>query len=219
MRRTMAVLVGGLLMLAGCVTLPVGPNVAVLPAPEKPQEVFVADDAACRAYAAQQTGLTQPHIMAQHELRSAVLGPLLGGAAGAALGAAFGAAAGHAGLGAATGAGAGLVLGTAGGAAAGSGAAGGGSRGAMTGPTNSAWLPRETRCRAIRGSRRLRRPPGCHHNRLARDIRDSRSTGSTVVSQQHAGHTPSILMRLAQASPHPWKWRCKSPGDVAQRVS
>jgi hypothetical protein len=125
MLRAMAALVGGLLMLAGCVTLPVGPNVAVLPASEKPQEVFVADDAACREYAAQQTGLTQPHIMAQHELRSAVLGPLLGGAAGAALGAAFGAAAGNAGLGAATGAGAGLVLGTAGGAAAGSGAAGG----------------------------------------------------------------------------------------------
>src|SRR5919198_1881871 len=116
MMRAMAVLVGGLLMLAGCVTLPVGPNMAVLPAPEKPQEVLVADDAACREYAAQQTGLTQPHIMEQHELRIAVLGPLLGGAAGAALGAAFGAAAGNAGLGAATGAGAGLVLGTAGGA-------------------------------------------------------------------------------------------------------
>src|SRR5437016_2842477 len=57
MRRALAVLVGGLRMLAGCVTLPVGPNVAVLPAPEKPQEVFVADDAACREYAAQQTGL------------------------------------------------------------------------------------------------------------------------------------------------------------------
>ena len=125
MRRALAVLVGGLLMLAGCVTPPVGPNVAVLPAPEKPQEVFVVDDAACREYAAQQIGLTQPHIMAKHELRSAVLGPLLGGAAGAALGAAFGAAAGNASLGAATGAGAGLVLGTAGGAAAGSGAAGG----------------------------------------------------------------------------------------------
>src|SRR5919204_5591541 len=125
MRRAMAVLVGGLLMLAGCVTLPVGPNAAVLPAPEKPQEVFVADEAACREDAAQQTGLTQPHIMAQHELRSAVLGPLLGGAAGAALGAAFGAAAGHAGPGATTGAGGGLVLGGAGGAAAGDGAAGG----------------------------------------------------------------------------------------------
>jgi hypothetical protein len=112
-------------MLAGCVTPPVGPSVAVLPAPGKPQEVFVADDAACREYAAQQTGLTQPHIMEQHELRSAVLGPLLGGAVGAALGAAFSAAAGAAGRGAAAGAGAGLVLGTAGGTAAGQSAAGG----------------------------------------------------------------------------------------------
>jgi len=214
MRRAMAVLVGGLLMLTGCVTLPVGPSVAVLPAPEKPQEVFVADEAACREDAARQTGLIQPHIMEQHELRSAVLGPLLGGAAGAALGAAFGAAAGNAGLGAATGAGAGLVLGTAGGAVAGSGGAGG-SRGAMTGPTSSAWWPRDTRCRAFRGSRRLRHPPGCHHSRLARDIRDSGVPGATVVYQQHAGHAPSIPLRLAQASPHPWRWRCKSPGDVA----
>ena len=123
--RAMAVLVGGLLLLAGCVTLPVGPSVAVLPAPGKPSEVFVADDADCRLDAAQQTGLTQPHIVAQHELRSAVLGPLLGGAAGAALGAAFGAAAGNAGLGAAAGAGAGLVLGTGVGTAAGYSAAGG----------------------------------------------------------------------------------------------
>jgi len=102
-----------------------GPCVAVLPAPGKSVEEFAADDGACRLAAAQQTGLTQPHIMEQHELRSAVLGPLLGGAAGAALGADFGAAAGNAGLGAAAGAGAGLVLGTAGGMAAGSGAAGG----------------------------------------------------------------------------------------------
>jgi hypothetical protein len=112
-------------MLAGCVPPPVGPRVAVLPAPGKSVEAFAADDAACRLDAAQQTGLTQPHIMEQHELRSAVLGPLLGGAAGAALGAAFGAAAGQAGLGAAAGAGAGLVLGTARGTAAGYGAAGG----------------------------------------------------------------------------------------------
>ena len=123
--RAMAVLVVGLLLLAGCVTLPVGPSVAVLPTPGKPWEVFVADDADCRLYAAQQTGLIQPQIVEQHELRSAVVGPMLGGAAGAALGAAFGAAAGNAGLGAAAGAGAGLVLGTAVGTAAGYGAAGG----------------------------------------------------------------------------------------------
>jgi hypothetical protein len=40
MVRALAVLGGGLLMLASCVTLPVGPSVAVLPAPEKPPEVY-----------------------------------------------------------------------------------------------------------------------------------------------------------------------------------
>jgi hypothetical protein len=201
MRRALAVLVGGLLMLAGCVTLPVGPNVAVLPAPEKPQEVFVVDDAACREDAAQQSGLTQPHIMAQRAPRS---GPPSGRrlampawvqrrAPGPAW---FWAR--PPGL-----------------------APPGGSRGALTGPTSSAGLPRETRCRAFRGSRRLRRPPGCHHRRLARDSRDGGIPGPTVVYQQHAGHAPSIPMRLAhaQTSPQPRRRGCTSPGVVAQRVS
>jgi Glycine-zipper domain len=116
--RAMVFLVVGLLMLAGCVTLPIGPSVAVMPAPGKPFEVFVADDADCRLYAAQQTGLAQPQIVEQRELRSMVVGTMLGAAAGAALGAA----AGNAGLGASTGAGAGLVMGT---AVYGYGAAGG----------------------------------------------------------------------------------------------
>lgn len=115
--RAMAFLVMGLLMLAGCVTLPVGPSVAVMPAPGKPFEVFVADDAVCRLYAAQQTGLAQPQIVERRAFSSAVVGTMLGAAAGAA----FGAAAGNAGLGAATGAGAGLVMGTAVGADAGYG--------------------------------------------------------------------------------------------------
>ena len=105
----MAFLVVGLLMLAGCVTLPVGPSVVVMPAPGKPFEVFVADDAVCRLYAAQQAGIAPPQIVEQSALRSAVVGTMLGAAAGAALGAA----AGDAGLGAAAGAGAGLVMGTA----------------------------------------------------------------------------------------------------------
>jgi hypothetical protein len=147
-RRALAGLVLGLLMLAGCVPPPVGPRVAVLPAPGKSVEEFEADDAACRLDAAQQTGLTQPHILEQHELRNAVLGPLLGGAAGAALGAAFGAAAGNAGLGAAAGAGP-VVLGTAGGRAAGYGAPG--LQGAMTGPTSSAWLPRGNQVPSVPG--------------------------------------------------------------------
>jgi hypothetical protein len=42
-----------------------------------------------------------------------------------------------------------------------------------------------------------------------------------VVYQQHAGHSPSIHMRLAHAQTSPQRRRrgCKSPGVVAQRVS
>src|SRR5262249_41367781 len=120
-RRALAGLVMGLLMLAGCVTPPVSPRVAVLPAPGKPVEEFEADEGACRLDAAQQAGLAQPQIVEQRALRSAVLGPLLGAVVGAAAGATLGAAAGHAELGATTGAGAGLVLGTGVGAHAGSG--------------------------------------------------------------------------------------------------
>jgi hypothetical protein len=49
----MSFLVVGLLMLAGCMALPVGPSVAVMPAPGKPFEVVVADETLCRQYAAQ----------------------------------------------------------------------------------------------------------------------------------------------------------------------
>jgi uncharacterized protein YcfJ len=118
--RAMSFLVVGLLMLAGCVALPVGPSVAVMLAPGKPFEVFVADEMVCRQYAAQQVGLAPPQAAAQSVLTGAVAGTVLGAAAGAALGAA----AGHAGLGAAAGAGAGLLVGTAAGADTGYGAAG-----------------------------------------------------------------------------------------------
>jgi len=111
----MSFLVVGLLMLAGCVSVPVGPSIAVMPAPGKPFEVFVADETICRQYAAQQVGLIPPQAAEQSVLTGAVAGTALGAAAGAALGAA----AGNAGLGAAAGAGTGLLLGTATGADAG----------------------------------------------------------------------------------------------------
>ena len=117
--RIMSFLVVGLLMLAGCVALPVGPSVAVMPAPGKPFEVFVADETVCRQYAAQHVGLVPPQAVEQSVLTGAVAGTALGAAAGAALGAA----AGNAGLGAAAGAGTGLLVGTAAGADSGYGAA------------------------------------------------------------------------------------------------
>jgi hypothetical protein len=57
--RATSFLVVWLLMLAGCVSLPVGPSVAVMPAPGKPFEVFVADETVCRCAAATVTAQCQ----------------------------------------------------------------------------------------------------------------------------------------------------------------
>lgn len=94
--------------LAGCATLPAGPQVAVMPAPGKPFEQFVAEDRLCRGFAEQSVGTSPAGASAQDMAVGALVGTAIGAAAGAALG-------GH--RGAATGAGIGL----AGGALAGAG--------------------------------------------------------------------------------------------------
>jgi hypothetical protein len=104
-----------LLLLGGCQTLPTGPSVNVLPAPGKPFEVFQADDAECRQWAARQIGMEPQETANQNVATGAVLGTVVGGGVGAALGAA----AGNPGAGAAIGAGSGLLIGTASGAGAG----------------------------------------------------------------------------------------------------
>lgn len=81
----------------------------VLPGAGKAFEAFQADDALCRQWALQQTGITPGDAGTQSVVASAVIGT----AVGAALGAAIGAAAGNPALGAAAGAGAGLFGGTA----------------------------------------------------------------------------------------------------------
>ena len=116
--RIASLLVVGFIMLAGCVAVPLGPSVAVMPAPGKPFDLFVAEETICRQYAAQQVGLAPPQAAEQSVLTGAVAGTALGAAAGAALGAA----AGNAGIGAAAGAGTGLLVGTAAGTDAGYGA-------------------------------------------------------------------------------------------------
>ncbi|MGH8056327.1 MAG: glycine zipper family protein [Candidatus Entotheonellia bacterium] len=103
-------------VVSGCVTVPSGPNVMVLPASGKPFDQFQADDLLCRQYAQQQIGITPGQAAAQSTVNTAAIGTVLGAAAGAAIGAA----AGNAGTGAAIGAGTGLLVGTAGGAQAGS---------------------------------------------------------------------------------------------------
>ncbi len=87
--------------LAGCASAPIGPRVAVMPAPGKPYEVFVAEDQLCRHYAAQSIGAEPGDYAAKSFVGSAVVGTAIGAAAGAMSG-------GHEGSGAATG----LVIGS-----------------------------------------------------------------------------------------------------------
>ncbi len=112
-------LIGAFLMVAlalgGCATMPAGPSVMVLPPQGKPFEVFQAEDAACRQWAAQQIGISPQETVNQNTAAGAVLGTAIG----AGLGAAIGAATGNVGAGAAIGAGSGLLVGSASGANAG----------------------------------------------------------------------------------------------------
>lgn len=98
-----------LVALSGCAAVtPTGPTVTVLPAPGKPFEQFQADDAVCRQWAAQQTGVTPQEAVNQNTATGAVAGTVIGGG----LGAAIGSASGNVGTGAAIGAGTGLLFGT-----------------------------------------------------------------------------------------------------------
>jgi hypothetical protein len=103
------------LALAGCVTVPAGPTVMVLPGTSKSFEAFQADNFACQQFAQASLGLNAPpgQLVADPTGGgAAVAGTLIGAAAGAAIGAATG----QAGAGAAIGAGSGLLFGSAAGA-------------------------------------------------------------------------------------------------------
>jgi YmgG-like glycine-zipper protein len=116
--RVNAILVSALVFLAGCAELPLGPSVAVMPAPGKPFDLFVGEEALCRRYAEQQVGISPQQATQNSTVTGAVAGTALGAAAGGAIGAAVG----HPGPGAAVGAGTGLLTGSAIGANAGYGA-------------------------------------------------------------------------------------------------
>jgi hypothetical protein len=47
-----------LLVFSGCANIPNGPSVAVMPAPGKPFDLFVAEDRECRQFAQQSIGTT-----------------------------------------------------------------------------------------------------------------------------------------------------------------
>lgn len=103
---------GALLLLGGCVSMPTGPGVMVLPGTDKSFDQFRADDMDCRQYASSQVGGSGPDQAAESSgLKSAAVGTAVGAVAGAIVGGQRGAAAG---------AGTGLIIGS----AAGAGAAG-----------------------------------------------------------------------------------------------
>ena len=105
-----------LLPLLACVSLPNGPNVAVMPGTGKSFERFRDDDAICRQFGGESIGAGAPHESGD---RSAVKSALTGAAVGAAAGVAIGG-----GQGAAIGAGSGLLLGSVAGAYSGAYATG-----------------------------------------------------------------------------------------------
>ena len=105
--------VGAVLLLAGCVSMPSGPGVMVLPGTGKNFDQFRADDMECRQFASNQVGGTTPDAAAENSgLKSAAVGTAIGAAAGAIIGGRRGAA---------SGAGAGLIIGGASGAGAAAG--------------------------------------------------------------------------------------------------
>ncbi len=96
-RRPGATIAGAIaaLALAGCASHPLGPSVMVMPAPNKPFDVFVQDQAICRNFADQQVngGAAAANNRA---VGSAIVGTALGAGLGAAIGGGGGAAIGAA---------------------------------------------------------------------------------------------------------------------------
>lgn len=93
-------------VLAGCATAPLGPRVAVMPAPNKPLSVFELEDRQCRDYAERAVG-GQTQAADNAAVGSAVVGTAVGAVIGAAVGGREGAA---------VGAGGGLLVGSVSGA-------------------------------------------------------------------------------------------------------
>jgi len=106
-KRYLVTIVAGA-SLAGCIRMPTGPNVMVLPGSGKTFDDFIVDDGVCRDWAARQTGVSANRAATETATNTAALGTVVGAATGAAIGAGSGSPA----TGAAVGAGAGLLGGT-----------------------------------------------------------------------------------------------------------
>lgn len=77
----------GVLMLAGCASVPTAPNVMALPGTGRTFEEFRADDAYCRDYAYQQIGgKSRQEVAGSAAVQHAAVGTAIGAVAGAAIG-------------------------------------------------------------------------------------------------------------------------------------
>lgn len=94
--------VAGAFLIGGCATRPLGPSVMVMPAPNKPFEVFAQDQALCRSFADQQMNGAAASANNQ-AVGSAIVSTALGAGLGAAI---------SGGGGAVIGAASGAILGT-----------------------------------------------------------------------------------------------------------
>ncbi len=101
-------LAAAIVALGGCVTVPTGPTVMVLPGSAKTFDQFQADGVGCQQFA-QNVVAPQGQAAANNAAANAAVGTALGAAAGAIIGSATG----QAGQGAAIGAGTGLIFGSA----------------------------------------------------------------------------------------------------------
>ena len=106
---TCALLICVALLAVGCVTVPTGPSVMVMPGSQTSFEQFQFDDQSCRGFALSQSGVSSEDAAAESGIMSAAVGTAVGAAAGVAIGAATG----DPGAGAAIGAASGLLFGSA----------------------------------------------------------------------------------------------------------
>jgi hypothetical protein len=72
--------------ITGCAQIPTGPTVSVMPGPNKPFEVFIADDKLCRDWALSRTGGPGSDAAGQRVAAATAAGVVIGAAAGAMLG-------------------------------------------------------------------------------------------------------------------------------------
>ena len=82
----LVVVAAAMAALGGCAVVPTGPSYSAMPGSRKSFDQFQVDDASCRQYAVQATGITPGDAATDAAVGSAVVGTLLGAAVGGIVG-------------------------------------------------------------------------------------------------------------------------------------